>query len=193
MMVQTLVRKFSRALANSVADEMTGRLMAACTRLEAAGSLRRLKPQVGDIELVYISRQRQVPEAGALFGTVEEAEAEVAIQRMLAAGVLAKRPNVAGLPTWGPQNKLALHVATGIPVDLFATTEECWWNYLVCRTGPADLNTKIAQAARKRGLLWHPYEKGFTRNDGSGEWLVMRSEREVFEAVGLPYREPRER
>jgi len=44
----------------------------------------------------------------------------------------------------GPLNKLAVYVGSGIPVDLFATTEECWFNALVCRTGSAETNVKIA-------------------------------------------------
>ena len=45
------------------------------------------------------------------------------------------------------QRVIGLLGASGIPVDFFATTEEAWFNYLVCRTGPAELNTRIASAA----------------------------------------------
>ena len=83
------------------------------------------------------------------------------------------------------------HVPSGIPVDLFATTEACWFNYLVCRTGGADNNLAICFAAQRAGWKWTPYGPGFTR--GSGEVHLVRSEREVFEFVGLPYLEPEQR
>jgi DNA polymerase/3'-5' exonuclease PolX len=88
------------------------------------------------------------------------------------------------------------HVASGIPVDLFATTEACWHNYLVCRTGPAESNIRIAAAAKARGWKWNPYGEGFSRGGplaGPEEARALRSEREVFEFVGLPYTEPEER
>jgi DNA polymerase/3'-5' exonuclease PolX len=181
------------AKAKAVADELIVRLQPACTRVEAAGSLRRAAGMVGDIELVYVSKLRPAPTAGELF-PVEQAAAELVIQEWLSTGRITKRLNNLGRPTWGPQNKLSVHARSGISVDLFATTEECWWNYLFCRTGPATLNSLIAQLARKRGLHWHPYDRGFTNADaddtGVLEWKVMHSEREVFETVGLEFKEP---
>jgi DNA polymerase/3'-5' exonuclease PolX len=83
------------------------------------------------------------------------------------------------------------HVASGIPADLFAATRENWWNYLVCRTGPADSNMRICMGAQARGWKWNPYGAGFS--DPEGNVRVMDSERAVFDFVGLPYREPEAR
>ena len=174
-----------------MAAEILAALRSSCERLEIAGSVRRGKAVVHDVELVYVSRVTEEAEAGALFGTTRVLQAEVAIQRLLAEGVLAQRLSVAGVATWGAQNKLGVHVASGLPVDLFATTAECWWNYLVCRTGPAEWNQQIAMRARALGLRWHPYGKGFTRADGT--WVVCGSEREVMETVGMEWAEPQNR
>lgn len=65
-----------------------------------------------------------------------------------------------------------------------------WHNYLVCRTGPADSNTRICMAAQERGWKWNPYGAGFSRD---GEIRAMESEAEVFAFVGLPYAQPEER
>ena len=65
--------------------------------------------------------------------------------------MLRRRLSKTGAEAWGPKNKLAVHVESGIPVDLFATSAESWWNYLVCRTGPAASNIAIAQAALAGG------------------------------------------
>jgi len=90
-------------------------------------------------------------------------------------------------------------VPSGIPVDLFATTEECWYNYLVCRTGGKETNLAICRAANAKGWSWTPYGPGFTCHPGEvspeeyTEQHLVHSEREVFEFVGLPYLEPRDR
>jgi hypothetical protein len=60
----------------------------------------------------------------------------------------------------------------------------CWWNYLVCRTGPKESNIAISSAAKKRGWDWNPYGSGFSRN---GRIVEMKSERDVFKFVGLPW------
>lgn len=185
--------KFPAEIARSVADALAPRLRPYCSRLEICGSLRRKKPEVSDVEIVYVSRFHARPEPGALFGTVEVALADEVIQRLVQASAIEKRLNVNGQPTWGPQNKLSLHRGSGVPVDFFATTERAWFNYLVCRTGPAELNARIASLARQRGLQWHPYGEGFTQLDDQTDWLTMTSEQQVFETVGLAYLKPEER
>jgi DNA polymerase/3'-5' exonuclease PolX len=84
------------------------------------------------------------------------------------------------------------HVASGIPVDLFAATEENWFNYLVCRTGPAELNQRIAGEAKRIGWKWHPYGLGFTALD-NGQESRVECEQDVFDFVGIPYAEPEDR
>lgn len=167
--------------AMGVAAELIGLLAPSCERIAVAGSVRRGRPTVGDIELVYISATVASP---SLFGDMTESKMEDAICRLLSDGVLARRRDRMFAVTWGAVNKLAVHEASGIPVDLFATTPGCWHNYMVCRTGPADSNLAIARAAMRRGWKWTPYGHGF--EDARGEVIVVKSEREVFDLLGLP-------
>jgi DNA polymerase/3'-5' exonuclease PolX len=160
-------------------------------RLVVAGSLRRRKAAVGDVELVYVPR-RVVVVAGDFFEVRKVAATDAAIEELVRAGVLERRLNRTGAQMYGEQNKLMRHVGTGMPVDLFATTEESWWNYLVCRTGSAENNVQIAEAARRKGWVWKPYGSGFVQERGTGIARV-RSEREVFAFVGMEWREPWER
>jgi len=159
-----------------------------------AGSVRRLKPTVGDVEVIFVPRfeQRQVPPD--LFPRRTDL-AELKINDMLRNGVFAKRPNKNGGTAWGAKNKLAIHVASAITVDLFTATEENWFNYLVCRTGGAETNKAICNAAIAKGWKWNPYGEGFTQRKGlaSRAKHIVTSERDVFEFVGLPYLEPEER
>lgn len=181
--------RFDRAEALPVAREICNRLKPVCERLIVAGSLRRRKDRVGDVEILYLSRIETRPDG--LFETRSVALAEEEIARMILDGTLSKRENKTGGVAWGSKNKLAQH-RCGVPVDLFAATAESWWNYLVCRTGPAESNTRIASEAKRRGYQWNPYGAGFTHLE-DGSVIAMNSEPAVFAFVGLPYREPWER
>jgi DNA polymerase/3'-5' exonuclease PolX len=181
--------KFPREAALKVARALCLK-MADCTlRLELAGSLRRGKPLVGDIEIVYIPDF--VTEPDGLFDMVKVNRVDRVLADLLAAGEIAKRKNVLGSEIWGSQNKLAVHVASGIPIDFFSTTEDAWFNYLVCLTGGAESNMRIASAAKARGWKWQLNGEGFT--DELGQTRRVTSERAVFELVGLRYIEPHQR
>src|SRR5262245_58243872 len=185
--------RWARAVGIQVAKELVAVLQPACQRLVVAGSLRRLKPDVGDVELVFIAKQVPAPGQTDLFGPpATVSAADLVLGRLLEQGRLRRRLKVDGkLSAWGPANKFAHHTGTGMPVDFFAATEQNWWHYLVCRTGPAELNTRIATRALEKGWKWHPYSVGFT--DAHGKVVPCCSEEAVFFAVGLPYRKPAER
>ena len=181
--------RYPRSLALSVARQMCVSMADITDRLIVAGSLRRRKAEVGDVEILYVPKM--VSQAVDFFTTHSVSSVDLMLERLLADGVIAKRKNVNGSEMWGEKNKLAVHVASGLPVDFFAATESNWFNYLVCRTGGAESNTEIASAAKARGWKWNPYGAGFT--DHEGQQVLVRSERDVFDLAGLPYREPWER
>jgi DNA polymerase/3'-5' exonuclease PolX len=184
--------RWPRAAALRVALALEAALRPHCHRIQIAGSLRREKPTVGDIELVYIPRIDQEPDPASLLSDLMEVNlVDTYIAALERTGVLARRLNCKGVEMFGPQNKLMIHNYPGIPVDLFATTAESWFNYLVCRTGGAENNVAIAQAAIARGEQWNPYGPGFTRRNGYKS--PMRSEEEVFAFVGLPFLPPNQR
>lgn len=184
--------KFPRSEAIAAAREILALLPA--DRVIVAGSLRRRRPLVGDIEILYIPKIHHCQDPAELLPrTVETNVSDIFIEDVLirAKRMIRRRENVIGRTTWGPSNKLAVHVRSGIPVDFFATSESAWYNYLVCRTGGAENNVRIASAAQKKGWTWHPYAKGFT--DDQGRVVTVKSERDVFDLVNLPYLEPWER
>jgi DNA polymerase/3'-5' exonuclease PolX len=184
--------KVPAEIALRAAAEICRALKPVTKQLCVAGSLRRRRPFVRDIEIVYVSQVERRPNPQDMFSTVEVSLVDEVIAAMEAAHILEKRENVNGSTTYGPKNKLMRHISSGIAVDFFATTTEAWANYLVCRTGPAESNIRIAAAAKRAGYKWNPYGSGFTSNL-DGEVVVMKSEREVFEFVGLDYRKPEER
>ena len=183
--------KYPRDAALAVAKELCD-IQRICERLICAGSLRRRKLAVGDVEILYIPKFATVQDG--FFDSKRVNVVDEALEEMLKTGIIAKRKNMNGSVMWGDKNKLAVHVASGIPVDFFAATEANWFNYLVCRTGGSENNVAICNAAITKGWKWNPYGRGFSRaNAIGGEIHQVSSEREVFEFVGLPYREPWER
>ena len=169
--------ELSKAL--RIADETKVLIEGSCQRIWVVGSVRRLKPDVGDIEFLCIPK---------FVDGVDQLDQE--LKGLIDTHFLDYRRNKKGSIIYGPKNKLLRHVESGIGVDIFSTTEECWPVSLVVRTGGKQTNIRISMAAQERGYQFHAYGSGFTTPHGE---IVCRSEREVFEAVGLPYREPWER
>lgn len=167
-----------------------------CEKCVIAGSIRRHRAYVGDIELLYIPKL--VPEPRELLPCLVDAPAKLynatdeAIDQMVSTRILSKRKNIKGSFIWGEQNKLAVHVASGIPVDLFSTTPEKWFMALVIRTGGKQTNVALAVAARARGMKLNPYGEGYTVLH-SGRVIPCHSEFEVFNFVGLPFNKPEHR
>ena len=184
-------RRWPLQFAQMVADMLKSQLAPYCKRIGVAGSIRRQKPMVGDIELLAIP---DVVTLRNLLGEVTEEldTLDQGIQRLIEAGFLAYRLNRAGHRLgYGTKNKFLVHLPSGIPVDIFSTTEEKWAMSLVIRTGPADFNKRLMATAQARGMRGHAYGEGFTLADGSA--LACKTEQEVFAAVGWPYLPPEER
>ncbi|MBA7605654.1 hypothetical protein ES703_12788 [subsurface metagenome] len=165
--------------ARAIAEEIKGLLKSSCERIEIRGSIHRRKPQVGDIELLCIPKYDQG------IDLLDRELGALGVQH-----VLRLRRNKKGFTAYGPKNKLMVHVESGIGVDIFSTTEECWPVASVVRTGGKVTNQMISMAAINKGLRFHAYGRGFTSPQGE---IICLTERQVFETVGLPYREPWER
>ena len=184
-------RRWPLEFAETIADTLVGLLRPRCQRIQVAGSIRRRKPMVGDIEILYIpvatTRTNLLGEPSKQLNTLDQE-----IQTLISARVLDFRYNKAGHRiAYGPLNKCLVHVPSGMGVDIFCTTEERWAMSLVIRTGPAEMNIRLMKTALAQGLSGHAYGEGFTLPDGSLQ--VCRSEEEVFTAVGWPYLPPEER
>lgn len=165
--------------AQLIAEELKALLAPECQRITTAGSIRRRKPFVGDIEILAVPKY---------VDGIDQLDEE--IKKLMAERLLGYRRNVRGSITYGPKNKLLVHLPSGTGVDVFSTDEECWWVSLVVRTGGEITNRRIATAAIRKGWHLQAYGRGFSTPRGD---VVCRSEEEVFRAVGFPYPAPWER
>lgn len=178
---------FEQAMA--VARELEGLLAPFCRKIEIAGSLRRKKPDVGDVEILFIpafeTRRLDLFREGPVDLAAEWLDRQLG-------GILEKRIGEKGSTVWGPKNKLAVYRPAAMPVDFFSASEDTWACSLVCRTGPAEMNMRIAEAARRKGYKWHPIGRGFEQLGGGPE-VAIESEAELFEFLGLPCLPPERR
>jgi len=166
--------------AKVIAEQVKALLEPACERITIAGSIRRRKPDPGDIELLCIPKYNA--------GIIDQLDGVIGL--LIGQEILGLRRNKLGSTIYGPKNKLLVHLESGIGVDVFSTTQEQWPVALFVRTGGKETNKEIAARALARGLRFHAYGRGFTTPNGE---IVCHSEREVFEAVGFGYLEPWER
>ena len=189
-------RRVPLASARAEAAEARARLAPACERVEVAGSIRRGRPDVGDVELVAVPRV--TPGRPDLFGTPTEAidELHALATELLAAGVLAHRPDRNGRPAFGEKLKRVVFRgdAGELPLDLFAVTPPAQFGVIfTVRTGPGAFSTRLVTARRYGGGM----PEGFRVRDGAlwdGERPVATPEEaDLFAALGLPWLPPERR
>jgi DNA polymerase/3'-5' exonuclease PolX len=180
------------------ANRLMDWLRPACDRIEIAGSTRREKPEVGDIEIVAI------PKAGAprpVFGQRK------IFPRMLEQ-VLDNMQNQRGLiePIKGGEKYKQFWLLEGrvhlIKIDLFLVEEPRQWGliYLI-RTGPADFSKWMVTPRSKGGALLEGYfvRDGYMWKHGDGKtWppspiIDVPEEADYFRLCELEWVEPRER
>jgi DNA polymerase (family 10) len=145
-------------------------------RLEVAGSYRRRRETVGDIDLLAVASHP---------GPVMEAFLHYAqVDKTLMAG-----------PT-----RSAVVLGSGLQVDLRAVPPESYGAALVYFTGSKEHNVKLRRRAVERGLRISEYGV-FRAGEESGEispagevggatWLAGREEADVYATVGLPWIPP---
>ena len=141
-----------------------------CIKIEIAGSIRRGRPEVNDIEIVAIPK----PYGVGLF------ESGIA-------GVVEQWERVRGyLPGKYTRRKLP----QGIDLDLFFAREDNWGLILAIRTGSAEFGHHVLAAGWSArgyhsvcGMLCDP--RGFL--------VPTPHERDVFEIAGVPWTEPGKR
>ena len=182
--------RYLLALAEVVGQSLLDLLAPACERIEIAGSIRRRREDVGDIELLCVPRSAPpdmlgyappVPSAG---DSVDQA-----VKELIAAGVMKHRRLKDGKTAYGPSNKLLAHVVTGIPVDIFSVPAENWGMALLVRTGPADYCVQVMERFRALGMQGHAYG-GVTRGDLE---IQCPTEEAVYDLLGWQYCPPERR
>ena len=175
------------AEALEVATLVQQHLEPACHRIVVAGSLRRSAPTVHDIELLCVPQEAQHFDVDLFGHRVAHPDEDMltdTVGRLLREGYFTRRGAL------GPKNMFLVHAESGIPVDVFSTTEENWGMSLLVRTGPATFNIALMATLRHMGMRGHAYG-GIT--GPAGAEYECPDERTVFTYAGWPYIVPEKR
>ncbi len=180
--------------AMAVYEKLAVILQPVCERITYAGSLRRGKAMVGDLELLLIPKIALESNPDSLLPELHEVNlTDRLIDSLVSSGLLGKRINSRGSATWGPQNKLAIHLPSKIPVDIFSEPDpRCWFRSLVIRTGGKETNLSLTMGAKAMKRTLHAYGSRCCEYS-DGTVLVPATESEVFEFCGQKYRLPKDR
>jgi DNA polymerase/3'-5' exonuclease PolX len=165
--------------ARVIAERLITRLAPYCQRIEIAGSIRRCKPMVGDIEIVAIPYP-----ARDLFGSE------------------SMEPHALDLIDWteygeyikGKHKYKQILLPEGMALDLFLVTPPAQWGVIFLqRTGPDTYSHRFVTSKLQRGMMPSIYQV----KDGAiwkgGRILETPEEEDVYQLIGAPWVEPQDR
>lgn len=132
-------------------------------KISLAGSIRRMKETIGDIDILAASSDPdKVMDA---FCTLPE------VARVLGRGM----------------TKSSIILAPGVQVDLRVVAEDQYWTALQYFTGSKEHNIALRRRAIERG--WTLSEYG-VKEEKTGRDLAGSTEEDLYRLLGLPYIEP---
>jgi len=178
--------------AYGIASEIRELLAPACERIEIAGSIRRKKETIGDVEIVCIPKF----EHGGLFGDGERIDMLTRLcDANLVGGRMAHRLDKNGRKSYGAKFKRLLF--EGFPLDLFSVLDPDQWGVIFAiRTGPAEFSKRLVTKQEHGGMM----PEGMRVSDGylwggdaTGPCVPCREESGFFRAIGADYIEPEKR
>jgi len=151
--------------ADAIIADLTARLrdVRGVRRIEPAGSLRRRRPTIGDLDLLAA-----VDDPGAI---IAELDRLPEVEKVLSAGT----------------DKSSIVLRDGPQVDLMVCPPAAWGTHLLHFTGSRDHNIALRGMALDRG--WSLSEKGFKVIE-SGELLLAADEVEAYARLDLPWIPP---
>jgi len=144
-----------------------------CDRIKVAGSIRRRRPFVHDIDLVILPRD--------LAAIKKRCEQRCQVIMNGNVNYRLVMPNGVNLD---------IYFATARQKTLFETTPTNWGSLLLCRTGSKEHNERIALAAKTQGLHWDPY-RGLL--DRAGTLIAGETENSIYHALGIHPLSPADR
>lgn len=183
--------------AKYIADNLMIGLTAFCERIEIAGSLRRQKENVGDIEICAVPRLYHERDLfGNVYHTINLLEEHYDFHRL---GAVLKN---------GPRYK-QIAMLEGINIDLFLVLPPAQWGVIhTIRTGPAEFSHWIVTRRKHGGALpddCHVEDGQVIRGgrqsedaDGNffwsgGDTIPMPEEQDFLDFLGLGWIEPHDR
>lgn len=147
-------------------------------RIDVAGSIRRKRPVVSDVDLVVIPR---VEAEKDLLGPTGRT-------RNLTWNEIDRRATVDKWTVIRAGTEIVTWVAKSGQVDLFWATPETWGTVLMLRTGSMQHNVWLAKYAQSVGAKWHP-QIGLYKDHRK----IAETEEAIYGALGIRFIQPPDR
>lgn len=164
------------AEARKIAEWVRDELMPYCARIEIAGSIRRQRPEIGDIEIVAIPKTTDT----GLFAGYD------AIVDPGFCAIVNRWPAVKGKPTGKYTQRI---LPDGIILDLFIARPENWGAIFLIRTGDLWYSKKFMGTI----LPSHGYRMCNGYVTQNGKRVSVPEEIDLYRITETPYCRPEER
>lgn len=143
------------------------------SRAEAAGSYRRKKETVGDIDILVAVKTKSKKDIEVITGHVADAIAALpVVERVVARG-----------PT-----KVSFDLKSGIRSDVRILSDDLWGSALMYFTGSKEHNITLRRIAIEKGMKLSEY--GLFKDD---KVIASKTEEDVYKALGVEWVEPEKR
>jgi DNA polymerase/3'-5' exonuclease PolX len=174
--------KMSYDYALGIANDLVARLRPGCERILIAGSIRRQKPEIGDIEIVAMPMLTPVLD---MFGEAVAGQEQSGLDEQLA--ILSTE----GYTKNGAKYKQFMY--KGASVDLFIASAATWGCVATIRTGSADFTHWFVSSRRQGGGC--PSHLRFSEGRLMDGALALDTSEEglLFQALEQPWVEPVDR
>ena len=153
--------------ARQIANNIKKILTPYCDRIEIAGSIRRGKPIVHDIDIVLI----------------EKPESALIIPSLLA--------TIGAITLNGSKIKRLHYGDADINIDIYTATPASWSTLLLIRTGSKENNIRLATIAKRKG--WQLKANGDGLFNNHGDRIAGDTEQSIYQVLDIPYQKPHDR
>ncbi len=176
------------AAARQLAESIQGQLAPFCEKIEIAGSIRRQRPNVNDIDFVVL------PKEGQLLAFRDRCTARARVVKdgtvnyILALPVNAAKRELLGLSGW--EVRIDIFIARPAVRDLLQTKPGNFGSLLLLRTGSKEHNIWLIEEAKKNYMEWRTHEGLF---DPEGFCVAAETEAEILQMMNVPWIEPERR
>lgn len=174
--------------ARHFAELIKGILAPFCEKIETAGSIRRQRENVNDIDFVLL------PKYGQTMALRERCKQRCRVVKdgpqnyIVAMPISAAQRETLGMEGWEVQ--IDIFIAHPGKRDLLQSVPSNFGSLLLCRTGSTAHNIWLVERAKANCMLWKPYEGVF---DPEGYCVAAETEGEIFKMIGVDWIEPERR
>ena len=168
--------KFPLTVALRAFDFIRKSIDNSCERIEIAGSCRRGKTRVSEVDMVVMSKTEVVPDGLFKTKTINM------VEKVLPFGT-----------TGGPKAfkfTLVAYPDMNVPFDMYLADRDNWGAILAIRTGPADFSKALVCGLLRNGMK---QENGYVWRQNTGEKIPVPTEEEYFKLCGFDWIAPEKR